>query len=81
MNVSLFPAFFFLISKAPSRASIKQAMCVFMNDLQSLANIITTDKSFSKLLGYKMHLPQENICLDNTISSNSDLHTIEYLNA
>lgn len=51
-----------------------------MNDLQSLVNIIITDKFFSKLLGYKMHLPQDNICLDNTISSNSDLHAIEYLN-
>lgn len=79
----MFPFFlpFFLIPKAQNRASIKQAMYVFMNDLQSLVNIIITDKFCSKLLGYKMHLPQENICLDNTLSSNSELHTIEYLDA
>lgn len=56
-------------------------MHVFMNDLQSLVNIIITDKFFSELLGYKMHLPQDNICLDNSKSSNSNIHTIEYLNA
>lgn len=77
----LFLSFRFFIPKAQSRASVKQTMCVYMNDLQSLVNIIKTDKFFSKLLGYKMHLLQDNICLDNTISSNSDLHTIEYLNA
>jgi hypothetical protein len=52
-----------------------------MNDLQSLVNIIIIDKFFSKLLGYKVHLPEDNICLDNTASNNSDIHTIEYLNA
>lgn len=50
-----------------------------MNDLQSLVDI--TDKFFPRLLGHKMHLPQDNICLDNTVSSNSDIYTIEYLNA
>lgn len=51
-----------------------------MNDLQSLENTIITDKSFSKLLGHKTHLPQDNICLDNTVSANSDTHTVGYLN-
>lgn len=52
-----------------------------MNDLQSLVNTIITDRLFSKLLGYKMHLLQDNICLDNAASSNSDIHIMEYLNA
>lgn len=56
-------------------------MCAFMNDHQSLVNTIITDKFFSKLLGYKTHLLQDNIRLDNTISSNSNIHTVEYLNA
>ena len=52
-----------------------------MNDLQSLVNTIITDRLFSKLFGYKMHLLQDNICLDNAASGNSDIHTMEYLNA
>lgn len=56
-------------------------MQVFMNDLQSLVNTIITGKFFSKLLGYKMHLPQDNKRLDNTVPNNSDIHTIEYSKA
>lgn len=81
MKVSFIPAFFFFKFQKLKVELLLKKQCVFTNDLQSLVNIIITDKFFSKLLGYKMHLPQENICLDNTISSNSDVHTIEYLNA
>lgn len=56
-------------------------MNVFMNNLQSSVNIILTNSCFSNLLDYKMHIPQDNICLDNTISNNSDIYTTEYLNA
>ena len=38
-----------------------------MNDLQSLLNTMITDKSFSKTLGYKMHLPEDNKCFDNPV--------------
>lgn len=69
----------FFISKAQTEIELL-LMHIFMNDPQSLVNTIITDKFFSKLFGYKMHLPQDNICLDNTLSNNSDIHTIEYLN-
>lgn len=54
-------------------------MDVFMNNLQSLVNTILTKSCFSKLLDFKMHLTQDNICLDNTTSNNPDPHTTEYL--
>lgn len=65
----MFPLFLllFFIPKAQCRASIKQTLYVCRNDLQSLVNTIVTDKFFPQLLGYKMHLPQDNICLDNYI--------------
>lgn len=56
-------------------------MNVFMNDLQSLVSTILTNSCFPNLLDYKMHLPQDSICLDNTISSNSNIYTTRYLNA
>lgn len=52
-----------------------------MKDPQSLVNTIITDKFFSKLLGYKIHISRDNICLDNTISNNSDIQTAEYVHA
>lgn len=52
-----------------------------MNDLQSLVNTILTKSCFSNLFDYKMYLPQDSICLDNTISSNSDTYVCVYIYA